>query len=283
MGTLGNFYGPVHVFTDRPNCFGRSNWTGGNVFVTPAVLEDSRRSTVVKCKQLKMKLLDLLDSSDFVLYMDVDVVVTQPMGPFLASIERGYNNDPRATAFMFQQPHKDPKREPFHSGVFTVARGRRSEQCMEAWGNIFAGKAVPAIGEPSHARGIAKDQQAIGKVGVWSDAPDGNVTWPCRVHRLKDEFLSFPDRSVISPLSWESKAKRRPLFLHFTNSGRLHMFCALSKAFVRDTLQLGLSETGDFNWLNRKESCSEDGYPPPKRGPKHRVDDCKTELPPQIL
>ena len=240
----GGYSGAIHVVKDRPDCFRELERVDDKVFIIPLPLGvGTKKNKVRRFKSVKMTILEIVDS-DYVLYIDTDVVVTDSLAPFLNRVEKARDTS-KASVFLFEQERQTGYQEEyFHSGVFAVARGR-SEGCMAAWRSAFLNK----------LNKFERDQQALSLIGKWED---DNTYSNCSVYNIdRKMFFAFP---TLDLLKKGDAALAKQTFLHFTNTGRLKKTKALreaSVAFVRDNLKLGTrqEEGTKFRWLSNKQEC----------------------------
>jgi hypothetical protein len=177
--TTGGWTGPIYIFTDMPLlCSNKKAMDRLNVEV---VRRDSAegegvgkeealpRSGAEICRSValsKCGLLDLLPSSiKSVLYIDSDIIVTQPLGPFLSNLGDVLREDKAEVGlFMDAGAHTFgicADCDTWHGGVIGMRRGQ-SEACLSAWCDQIKAKGCPdqaamdAVIEQGHCQGIGE-------------------------------------------------------------------------------------------------------------------------------
>jgi hypothetical protein len=80
---IGNWKGEIYVLTDRQNCFKETAIT-----YNLKLVEIQPLSSIIMIKALKPKLISYLPSTVLgALYLDVDILVTRDLGPFLKDLK----------------------------------------------------------------------------------------------------------------------------------------------------------------------------------------------------
>lgn len=206
----GAYAGPVYALTDRPEC------APPGVTVVPVVVADGCRDNgSLLYKQLKMRLLDVAEER-IVLYLDVDVVAGAPLAPLLAHAASVLSDAGSAVSILAYDERavtrdaRDESRldaEPFHGGVFAVARGR-SEGCLAAWAKSVRAAIVD--------RNLLADPTALKKSRV-RDQP--------LLKRAVDEgfcvFAALPPDTLSKPTPASIDARAYAVLNHLSRSSRL--------------------------------------------------------------
>jgi hypothetical protein len=80
---IGNWKGEIYVLSDRQNCFKETAIT-----YNLKLVEIQPLSSIIMIKALKPKLMSYLPASVLgALYLDVDILVTRDLGPFLKDLK----------------------------------------------------------------------------------------------------------------------------------------------------------------------------------------------------
>jgi hypothetical protein len=142
---IGNWKGDIYVLTDRQNCFKETaiNYDLKLVEIQPL-------SSIIMIKALKPKLMSYLPASVHgALYLDVDILVTRDLGPFLTDLKdtvtRNIANNMKKNAMNKNNLDKNVlgniSNNTFDYGAFLDAKGHYVGFCSgcEKWhtGNLL--------------------------------------------------------------------------------------------------------------------------------------------------
>lgn len=175
LRSAGDFSGPIHILTDNPEQF------RGLPAIT-TTLTTNPGADLLEIKKLKTGLLDIVDA-EYVLYLDVDVLVGAPLRDWFNKVEAPLADYAAAT---FPQAGKEG--EPFHTGVMLLTR--RASKDLAAWREVL---------DSGH---FDRDQPAFAAA----------VT-PSNIYIMSDDDLLFPSRV-------DMEAETIRTFVHITFTGR---------------------------------------------------------------
>ena len=125
------------MLTDRQDCFSTlvKQYDVKLIQVPP-------KPSLIEIKAMKPNLLSFLPSSvNASIYLDADILVMKPLGPFLQSIRAEVGLQARSNNFDFAM-FPDAKGhyvgfcsgcEKWHTGVVVLRRGKASNGCMREW------------------------------------------------------------------------------------------------------------------------------------------------------
>ena len=134
----GGWKGKIYLLTDRPGCFVDTKKTYAIDIITVPEMK-----TIIDIKSLKAKLMTYLpDSVTGAIYLDVDIVVTKDIRPFLYDAEtqiQASNDQFDLAMFLDAAGHYVgfcSGCEKWHTGVVVLKRGH-GQSCLSAWERIL--------------------------------------------------------------------------------------------------------------------------------------------------
>jgi hypothetical protein len=134
----GGWKGKIYLLTDRPGCFVDTRTSYAVDVITVPEMK-----TIVDIKSLKAKLMTHLpDSVTGAIYLDVDIVVTKDIRPFLYDAEtqiQTTNGQFDLAMFLDAAGHYVgfcSGCEKWHTGVVVLKRGH-GQECLAAWERIL--------------------------------------------------------------------------------------------------------------------------------------------------
>lgn len=206
---LGLYLGPVILLTDvHPKRYRSLTGMDPNFVVLQPLEKDWRRDLLedMPYKRFKTYALDYLalddrlKNVDRLFYLDLDVVVGQPLAPWLDHVESNYlpqAGDDKSPMIFFKG---NTKRRPLQGGQFLVERSR-SQPCLERWRHFI----------DLHPED-PKDQSALTLILE----EQNNATAPCRLTIMPQHpFLRFLDASGMRELLSTGKY---PTLMHIKNT-----------------------------------------------------------------
>lgn len=136
---IGNWKGDIYVLTDRQNCFKDTAIT-----YDLKLVEIQPLNSIIMIKALKPKLMSYLPASVLgALYLDVDILVTRDLGPFLTDLKDTVTRNIAITIkknamnknSVDKNVHKNVSINSFDYGAFLDARGHYVGFCSgcEKW------------------------------------------------------------------------------------------------------------------------------------------------------
>jgi len=150
----GGWHGLVFVLTDRPACFQQA----ADLHFTQ-VIEVPSQTSAIKIKAIKTEIFSYLPKDiETVMYLDSDVVVTQPLDNFLSDLAlaehswtaQHFGKHWEMAMFPDRESHTFGvclKCNEWHTGVMIMKRGP-SNSCLKAWGQELNSK---TYGRDQHA------------------------------------------------------------------------------------------------------------------------------------
>lgn len=156
--SIGHWTEKIYILTDRPRCFESLAISKSNTIL----VEVPSKNSIIEIKRLKTELFNYLPPEiERVLYMDIDILVTRNIGPFLQDISHllylhhSSQKNTISSNLSSLSPHNfdfaaflDAKGhyvgfcsgcEKWHTGVIYFTR-HLSEKCMKSWGDILSSK-----------------------------------------------------------------------------------------------------------------------------------------------
>ena len=145
----GQYFGKIIIVTDEPTRF--ESLRHGDPYIH--IIQVESRPNGMLSKRYKTELLDLLDGrKDFdeieiLLYMDVDIVIAEPLASFISYVKSMVNmlDQPSHAAepsymLMFEEQGAAPERKfdntVYHGGVIGLHR-EKSRKCLHEWQHLF--------------------------------------------------------------------------------------------------------------------------------------------------
>lgn len=186
------------LLTDAPECF-MDNELFANISIIPVEYEQEGLSDLekdLKAKSFKTRLFEFLPSEvTKVLYLDIDIRVTDRFVPWLDSLQEEIEDQQHDIILPGERIYAD---SPFNSGVMILDR-EDSRECLSAWGEaILSGK-------------YKMDQHALIKI-----REDGEQCTKMLVLDHADTMLYM--RDFFSMLFFELGIARKAPMLHYTKS-----------------------------------------------------------------
>lgn len=235
----GEWKGRIAIITDSPEAYAELTKEDPRVHLIAPRREDWEAQpefghAKMRIKRFKTLLIDYinedlrLQDAEFILYLDVDIVVCQPLVPWL-HVKWAKGNEKRkglasdmSTMYMFSEGRG--KGMAGHSGLILLHRDL-SRGCLLKWRELFDKYRDTAPRDQWLVRKIRRFPQKMNcMIDAW---------WP-----HYEDFL-FPE-----PKHLEQRSL--PQFVHITNTFRAKMIHPdLQKAFLEDALMLSEDERRD--------------------------------------
>lgn len=201
---------------------------------------------IMSFKRFKTLVIDYLDRDErlvnieYVLYMDIDIVVGASLSEFLDSQVSQYDGSKRQDSSNEEESHMlmfpDNERHPkdIHSGVILLHR-EYSLGCLELWRKLM--DEMPEV---------TRDQKLIKRIYYrkGKELKDGGG---CEILKIPNDYLLFPEKSDL-------KTKQIRTFIHLTNTGRAKRLPpSMQKKYLEYILQLTRKERRNPMSLANKE------------------------------
>ena len=259
---VGRWHGPLFLLTDAPSCFAD---TPEDIKLT--VVTIPHKSSLMEIKALKPQMFDHLPADiDYVLYLDVDIVVLRDLSYFLDMVARDLalprppSTNPAAQALSTAEPtHKsgmvafqrfdfaafgDARGhyvgfcagcEKWHTGVLLLSRhgissipGTRNK-CLETWVEVLASGRFDT------------DQESL-------DAAERMGS--CRrAHMLPSRFLLFAKDYIAALLTTGHT------FVHVTSAARLSQQDSFYRDWVVPRIRDALASKVSPSILDQRKQC----------------------------
>jgi hypothetical protein len=147
--SLGKWRGEIYILTDAPECFLKATHDYEAIIVTVPT-----QKSIIEIKALKTKLLNYVPNKvNSILYIDVDVVVTKSLIPFISDLAYSLNQKNKKSmqntnntndsfdfgAFLDAKGHYVgwcAGCEKWHTGVMWMRRGY-GNKCLKTWESIL--------------------------------------------------------------------------------------------------------------------------------------------------
>jgi hypothetical protein len=256
---LGQFFDPVILLTYSPlERYDSLTSQDFNVVVMHPLRSDwnweLRRD--LPYKRFKTYLLDYLkrderlDSVRLVYYLDIDIVIGQPLLPWFHHVEQTYlsshTNVPSSSATMVMF---DGNISPLQGGQFLVQKGH-SESCLERWRYHMDAHPKEHKDQPSLTLMWEEQQGTKANVAVSSKTNTHNCTLIRMPQQPYLEFLSVKEMSQLKGAAAASAAlggsslllsssKQYPTLMHIKNTQHASMIPdQLQKEFFQQLLEL---------------------------------------------
>uniref|UniRef100_A0A7S0AUW3 Uncharacterized protein n=1 Tax=Minutocellus polymorphus TaxID=265543 RepID=A0A7S0AUW3_9STRA len=209
----GLYFGTIVIVTDAK----RSRFNSLlNSDTNIELIKVESRPNGMLSKRYKTELLDLLDGKraldavDVLLYMDVDIVIAEPLHSFISYVKSminmldqpSHSNEP-SYMLMFEEQGAAPERKfgntVYHGGVLGLHRSR-SRTCLKEWQHLF----------DDRERFPDRDQKALYYMLYINET----LKERCQVTRLDHRpYLLMPSKK-------DFKAGETATFVHVTNGYR---------------------------------------------------------------